>query len=117
MKIAILAISNNAPGARSLVKAARNIGVKADIITVRDVTELNVFDEYDTFIIRIGPATYPLYYDLVKLDLRKTPTIPDSPAVSISQFSLVGEATASPPQEKQTSGSLLDEPEDGTIPA
>ena len=49
------------------------------------------------------------------LDLRKTPTTPDSPAASISQFSLVGEATASPPQEKQTSESLLDEPGDGTI--
>lgn len=46
-----------------------------------------------------------------------TPTAPDPLPASTSQFSLVGGATAPPPLEKQSSGSLVGDPDDGTIPA
>lgn len=53
--------------------------------------------------------------DEVLLDLRKAPTTPDPPPASISQFSLIGGATAPAPPEKPSSESLLDEPEGSAI--
>ena len=44
-----------------------------------------------------------------KLDLRKAPTTPDLPPASISHFSLVDEPTGSPPPDKVSSGSLVDD--------
>ncbi len=49
------------------------------------------------------------------LDLRKTPTTSDPLPASISLFSIVDGATAPPPLEKQSSGSLVGGPDDGTI--